>query len=98
MSYETEAAKRPSLDWSPGSPLMLIGFGLGVLAASTNVFVYFWPYAWLAPLTLSGLCALLSLLPRCRRLLPIAEGAFAAVVFAAVLVCVIYAGLAAAVA
>lgn len=73
---------------------MLVGFGLGVLAASTNVFLYFWPYAWLAPLMLAGLCALLSLLPRCRRLLPVAEGAFAAVVFAAILVCVICAGFA----
>ncbi|MEV3902147.1 hypothetical protein AB0K11_07445 [Mycobacterium sp. NPDC050551] len=95
MSYESEAAKRPSLDRSPGSPLMLVGFGLGVLAASSNIFLYFWLYAWLAPLMLAGLCSLLSLLPRCRRLLEVAEGAFAAVVFAAVAVCVSFVGLAA---
>jgi len=74
---------------------MLVGFGLGVLAASSNIFLYFWLYAWLAPLMLAGLCSLLSLLPRCRRLLEVAEGAFAAVVFAAVAVCVSFVGLAA---
>jgi hypothetical protein len=74
----------------PGSPWMLLGFGLGLLAMSPGVVLYYWFFAPVVALLLAGA---LSLVAAVRpRVWPVAEGAFAAALFGIVAVVVFAVG------
>jgi hypothetical protein len=89
MSSEVDrAASRHNRE--PGSPRMLLGFGLGLLAMSPGAVLYYWFFAPVAALVLAGA---LSLVAAFRdRVWPVAEGMFAAALFGIVAVVVFAVG------
>ncbi|MCV7424855.1 hypothetical protein H7K45_30375 [Mycobacterium yunnanensis] len=74
----------------PGSPCVLLGFVLGLLAMSPWAVLYYWFFAPVAALILAGV---LSVVAAVRgRVWPVAEGAFAAALFGFVAVVVFAVG------
>jgi hypothetical protein len=76
----------------PGSPWMLGGLVLGLLALSPAVVLYYWFFAPLVPLVLAAFARILS--TRKKSLYPVAEGLVAAAVFGVVAVIIFFAGVA----
>lgn len=72
---------------------MVLGFGLGLLALSPAVVLYYWFFAPIVPLLLAGLARVCG--GRTKPLYPIAEGLVAAALFGVVAVLVFFAGVAA---
>ncbi|MBJ7336211.1 hypothetical protein [Mycolicibacterium sp.] len=86
MSAEVERASIPRRQRIPGSPWMLLGFALGLLAMSPGAVLYYWFFTPVAALVVAGV---LSLVASFRdRVWPVAEGAFAAALFGVVAVVV----------
>lgn len=71
---------------------MIVGFGLGLLALSPAVVLYYWFFAPIVPLLLAGIARVLS--SSRKPLYPIAEGLVAAALFGVVAVIVFFAGVA----
>lgn len=85
MSWELESAKRPGFGRRAGSPWQLLGFVLGLVSLSNGFTLYYWIFAWIAPLLLAALLVLISLGTgrHGAKLVHAADGAVAAAVFAA---------------
>ena len=63
----------------PGSPLMLLGFALGLLALSPGAVLYYWFFAPIVPVILAGVLRIVATWK--MRVYPVAEGALAAALF-----------------
>lgn len=85
MSWELESAKRPGFGRRAGSPWALLGSALGLVLLSNGFALYYWIFAWIAPLLLTALLVLVSLVVgrHSSKLVHAADGAVAAAVFAA---------------
>lgn len=85
MSWELESAKRPGFGRRAGSPWQLLGFVFGLLSLSNGFTLYYWIFAWIAPLLLATALVLMSLIAgrHSAKLVHAADGAVAAAVFAA---------------
>lgn len=71
---------------------MLLGFALGLLLVSSSGLLYYWAFAFVAPLLLAVVLRIVAnYLPRAY---PIAEGALAVALFAVVAAIVFLAGIA----
>ncbi|TDO17510.1 hypothetical protein EV580_0683 [Mycobacterium sp. BK086] len=82
------------MSWEPAAPRLaplVIGLLLGLFAMAATPLVYYWLFAPAYAAVLGGVVVLLSV--RFRRLVPVAEGMFAAALFGVVFVAVAYAGL-----
>jgi CHASE2 domain-containing sensor protein len=86
MSWELDHLKRRGFSRRAGSPIVIIGFVLGLLAMSTGVFIYYWLLAPVAPLAVTVVFAIASLFAGkySKQVAHVADGALAAAVFAAV--------------
>jgi hypothetical protein len=89
MSSEVDRAMS-SRGREPGTPWMLLGFGLGLLAMSPGAVLYYWFFAPVAALILAGALTLVAAVR--NRVWPVAEGAFAAALFGFVAVVVFAVG------
>lgn len=88
MSANESPARASEVEPSTGSPLMLVGFAVGVLSACSYIFLYYWLFAPLGPLLVGAVFAVVSPVSRThrRRVLHLGEGALAASLFAVVFV------------
>jgi hypothetical protein len=90
MSSEVQRALNSRRNREPGSPWMLVGFALGLLAMSPGAVLYYWFFAPVAALVLAGALTLVAAFR--NRVWPVAEGAFAAALFGIVAVVVFAVG------
>ncbi len=94
MSWETEHARDPGVPLASHPPRLaplLIGLVLGLAAMTATPFVYYWLFAPVYAIFVGALIALVSI--KFKRLLPVAEGVFAAALFGVIFVAVAFAGL-----
>ncbi|WP_445169754.1 hypothetical protein ACTXG7_10795 [Mycolicibacterium sp. Dal123E01] len=94
MSWESEHALDPgvpeAISAPPFAPLVA-GFILGLVSMTATPFVYYWFLVPALPVILAVVVLLVGM--KVQRLVPVAEGLFAAALFGAVFVAVAYAGL-----